>query len=130
MRNIFRLLFLTIAFSAAQHAVGANVVWFDGHNHVSYIAHQFHSPLVKIALDLFAEDMKAVTGHRAVENHKGKIEIIELNSLSNKEFKKIQKRKLQQEENQLNRIKGEIKLYHLKKEKVYQNLVKILQILK
>lgn len=94
MRNIFRLLFLTIAFSAAQRAIGANVVWFDGHNHVSYIAHQSHSPLVKIALDLFAEDMKAVTGHRAVENHKGKIEIIELNSLSNKEFKKIQKRKL------------------------------------
>ena len=75
MRNIFRLLFLTIAFSAAQRAIGANVVWFDGHNHVSYIAHQSHSPLVKIALDLFAEDMKAVTGHRAVENHKGKIEI-------------------------------------------------------
>lgn len=94
MRNILKLLILFTSFFAAQNIAGANVVWFDGHNHVSYIAHQSHSPLVKTALEMFAEDMRAVTGHRATENHKGKIEIIELKSLSNKEFKKIQKRKL------------------------------------
>ena len=94
MRNSYRLLFLSVALAAALTVQSAKIVWFDGHNPVGYIAQQNNSPLVKIALDLFAEDMKAVTGHRAVENHKGKIEIIELNSLSNKEFKKIQKRKL------------------------------------
>ena len=73
MRNILKLLILFTAFFAAQNVAGANVVWFDGHNHVSYIAHQSHSPLVKTALEMFAEDMRAVTGHRATENHKGKI---------------------------------------------------------
>ena len=94
MRNSFRFLFLSVALAAALTVQSAKIVWFDGHNPVGYIEQQNYSPVVKTALEMFVEDMKAVTGHRAEEHHKGKIEIIELNTLTNKEFKKIQKRKL------------------------------------
>lgn len=98
MKILHKISVLILSFFCTATAKSANIVWFDGHNPVGYIAHQSYSPVVKTAIGMFADDMKAVTGHRAEENHKGKIEIIELNSLTNKEFKKIQKRKLPYQE--------------------------------
>ena len=94
MKILHKISVLILCFLCTVTAKSAKIVWFDGHNPVGYIAQQNYSPIVKTALEMFAGDMKAVTGHRAVENHKGKIEIIELNTLTNKEFKKIQKRRL------------------------------------
>ncbi|MBR3122896.1 MAG: hypothetical protein IKH48_01905, partial [Prevotella sp.] len=57
----------------------ANIVWYDGHGHVSYVANQSYSQVVETAIEMFATDMKAVTGHSAEESSKGRIEFIELN---------------------------------------------------
>ena len=95
MNILHKIFSLTLCFLALMPAAkAADVVWFDGHHHVSYVTQHTYSPVVETALALFAEDMKAVTGHRAEKSHKGKIEIIQLNTLTNKEFKKIQKRRL------------------------------------
>ena len=77
-----------------MQAWAGSVVWYDGHTPVTYVARQSYAPVVEIALKMFANDMKAVTGHKAEEGNNGKIEVIELDRLTNKEFKKIQKRKL------------------------------------
>ena len=71
-----------------------DVVWFNGKDRVSYRVQEKVSPVVKVALGMFADDMKAVTGQRAEQHHNGSIEIIQLNMLSNKEFKKFEKRHL------------------------------------
>ncbi|MBR1468950.1 MAG: glycosyl hydrolase 115 family protein [Prevotella sp.] len=94
MHTLYKIFSITFCFFLATAIQGANVVWFDGHHHVTYVAQNSYSPVVKTAIEMFSQDMKAVTGHHAQANHKGKIEIIELNKLTNKEFKKIQKRKL------------------------------------
>ncbi|MBQ9636316.1 MAG: glycosyl hydrolase 115 family protein [Prevotella sp.] len=91
MKRILSLFLLSIGCLTLQ---AGNIVWFDGHAHVGYVAQQSYSPVVKIALDMFSDDMRAVTGHRAEESSKGRLEIIELSTLTNKEFKKIQKRRL------------------------------------
>ena len=75
-------------------ASAGNIVWYDGHSNVGYVSQQNYSPVVKTALRMFSDDMQAVTGHHAEANGKGRLEIIELSTLTNKEFKKLQKRRL------------------------------------
>ena len=88
----------TIAFSAllalCSHAWGANVVWFDGQHAVTYTRQQKVSPVVEIALDMFNDDMRAVTGKKIDSDGKGTIQIYQLDQLSNKEFKKLNKQRL------------------------------------
>ena len=89
-----RLTSLLLLLSCNIVLQAGNIVWYDGHSHVSYVAQQDYSPVVQIALRMFDDDMRAVTGQRTRVDGKGKLEIIELSTLTNKEFKKIQKRKL------------------------------------
>jgi len=70
------------------------IVWFDGKHAVNYNRQAKVSPVVEIALDMFESDMKAVTGKKAVSKKGGVIEIIQLDMLNNKEFKKLQKLRL------------------------------------
>lgn len=88
----------TIAISAllvlSSHAWGGPVVWFDGQHAVSYTRQQKLSPVVGIALDMFNSDMKAVTGRKIENSGKGTIQIIQLDQLTNKEFKKLNKQRL------------------------------------
>ena len=92
MKRLFSIILAIWACSTLLHA--GSLVWFDGHSHVGYVAQSHYSPVVEIALDMFSEDMLAVTGQRAKADARGRLEIIELSELTNKEFKKLQKRKL------------------------------------
>ena len=92
MKRLFSIILTVWACNTLSHA--GSFVWFDGHSHVGYVAQQHYSPVVETALDMFSQDMLAVTGQRAKADAKGKLEIIELSELTNKEFKKLQKRKL------------------------------------
>lgn len=94
MKNLHKTILLAVCFLISTSLNAANIVWYDGHGHVSYVANQSYSQVVETAIEMFATDMKAVTGYSAEESSKGRIEFIELNKLTNKEFKKIQKRKL------------------------------------
>jgi len=70
-------------------ASAGDVVWFDGYRHVTYSIQKKTSPVVNVALNMFASDMKAVTGHKASHSGNGQIEVYQLNMLSNKEFKAV-----------------------------------------
>ncbi len=52
---------------AAVETDAADVVWYDGVKAVTYSVPKKVDPVVKVAVDMFASDMEAVTGHRAVE---------------------------------------------------------------
>jgi len=88
----YKFILLLLISSLAAHA--KNIVWFDGKNPVTYTTHSNVSPVVEVALDMFSSDIFAVTGKRAHEKKNSKIEIFQLDNLTNKEFKKLERTKL------------------------------------
>ena len=77
--------------SKAVDASSANVYWTDANGKVSYSINANVSPVVKVALDLFEGDMKAVTGFAAKPKANAPIQIYQLDMLSNKEFSAVEK---------------------------------------
>ncbi len=75
----------------ANAAAPANVYWMDGYGKVTYSINATTSPVVKIALREFANDMKMVTGFEAKEKSGAPIQIYQLDQLTNKEFAAIEK---------------------------------------
>ncbi len=88
----YKFILLLLISSLAAHA--KSIVWFDGKNPVTYTTHSNVSPVVEVALDMFSSDILAVTGKRAHEKKNSKIEIFQLDNLTNKEFKKLERTKL------------------------------------
>ena len=84
-----RLLFSLLLCATAATLPAANVYWFDGRQHVSYVRQKKLSPVVEQAIDLFSADMTAVTGRNAQEKSNGQIVIFQLDLLDNKEFKQL-----------------------------------------
>lgn len=78
------LLFFTSALSAKD------IVWYNGNGNVGYRICDTPSSVVNIALNLFSSDMKAVTGHEATKKTDAKIEIWQLDVMSDKEFTEIE----------------------------------------
>lgn len=68
-----------------------NVVWFNGHDNVTYSVQNKKSPVVDIALDMFSSDMKAVTGKKIKEKSDGTIKVYQLDMVNDDEFDKINK---------------------------------------
>ena len=88
----YKFILLLLISSLSAHA--KSIVWFDGKNPVTYTTHSNVSPVVEVALDMFSSDILAVTGKRAHEKKNSKIEIFQLDNLTNKEFKKLERTKL------------------------------------
>lgn len=87
-KNIAVLVFL-----ALSDVVSAkDVVWYSG-GHVTYTTQKNYGTVVAKALDMFSSDMKAVTG-KSARKGAGKIEIYQLDMLTNKEFKALSAYKL------------------------------------
>ena len=61
-----------------------NVIWYDGKNPVTYTTNSKVSPVVEVALDMFGNDMLAVTGKKAHDKKNSRIEIYQLDYLNNK----------------------------------------------
>ena len=57
----------------------SEVVWFDGHNPVTYTVDKKAAPVVKTALSLFSDDMRQVTGLPARYSSRGVIKIVQGN---------------------------------------------------
>lgn len=86
----FSALFLSIMpFSA--HAANEKVYWSDGYGKVYYNVNSNPSPVVKVALGMFANDMKAVVGYAAKEKANANIQVYQLDQLNNKEFAALEK---------------------------------------
>ncbi len=88
----FRYIFLFACLGLSTTVAAKDVVWYSG-GHVTYSTQKNYGTVVAKALDMFSSDMKAVTGKSA---HKGtgKIEIYQLDMLTNKEFKALSAYKL------------------------------------
>ncbi|MDY3847653.1 MAG: glycosyl hydrolase 115 family protein [Prevotella sp.] len=59
------------------------LVWYDGKKAVTYEVKTDVAPVVKVALDMFSDDMAAVTGRKAIPAKKGILRIIELDKADN-----------------------------------------------
>lgn len=86
------ILFLLSTLTLSVHS--KNIIWFDGRDPVAYTIPSKVEPVVEKALNMFASDMEAVTGKRAVNKKNGIIEIYQLDYLNNKEFSKLERTKL------------------------------------
>lgn len=71
-----KLLFATLLLASTVSA--SAIEWYNGVSPVGYSVKTKTAPVVSIALDMFAEDMKAVTDKRPVAGSKSVIEIYEL----------------------------------------------------
>ena len=60
------------------------LVWYDGKKAVTYEVKTDVAPVVKVALEMFSDDMAAVTGRKAIPAKKGILRIIELDKADNK----------------------------------------------
>lgn len=67
------LLFLL---AVCKHAVAADIVWFDGQHPITYSVPKKTEPVVKIALDMWKDDMRQVTGMIPVASQKGTIKVV------------------------------------------------------
>ena len=84
------ILSILLIFTLSSTSMKAqDVVWFNGSQAVSYNIQKKVSPVVQTAVELFSQDMKAVTGYKAEQAKEAKIEIYQLDKASKKEFKKL-----------------------------------------
>ena len=59
---LLRSFLLIIVFVCSQIVRSNDFVWYNGKQAISYAMPQSTAPVVKIAIDMFTEDMKQVTG--------------------------------------------------------------------
>ena len=72
-----RLITLSFILTICLHATASDVVWYNGINPVSYQVVGKTDPVVKIALQMWSDDMEQVTGMRPVLSKKATIRIIQ-----------------------------------------------------
>jgi hypothetical protein len=68
-----KLLVLLLLFPLA---IQAEVVWFDGNNPITYSLPKHVEPVVKIALDMWKDDMRQVTGLVPVASQKATVKVV------------------------------------------------------
>lgn len=72
-------------------APSGNIYWTDGSGKVTYSINATVSNVVSIALNMFSNDMRAVTGYAAKAKNGANIQIFQLDQLTNKEFAALEK---------------------------------------
>ena len=72
-----QLITLFFALAVCTHVAAADIVWFDGTKPVSYQVVGKTDPVVKIALQMFCDDMEQVTGMKPVASKKASIRIVQ-----------------------------------------------------
>lgn len=84
-----KLIFFSLLVVLSLSVEAKDVVWFNGSGAVAYSVQDRVAPVVDKALEMFAGDMLAVTGRRAVRSGSAKIEIYQLDATTDKEFKRL-----------------------------------------
>lgn len=88
-RKFPHILIAAIAFLLLPAAVCAKTVyWYDG-GHLGYTVQKRHSAVVDKALEIFSDDMHAVTGHSVHESGNGTVAIYQLDKATNKDMKAL-----------------------------------------
>ena len=89
---------MMFAMSSMMAQTADELVWYDGENAVAYSVQTDVDPVVKVALEMFSEDMSAVTGRKAIASKKGKLRIVELDKASKKIIKELSRKNVPLEE--------------------------------
>ena len=89
---------MMFAMSSMMAQTADELVWYDGENAVAYSVQTDVDPVVKVALEMFSEDMSAVTGRKAIAAKKGKMRIVELDKASKKIIKELSRKNVPLEE--------------------------------
>ena len=89
---------MMFAMSSMMAQTADELVWYDGENAVAYSVQTDVDPVVKVALEMFSEDMSAVTGRKAIAAKKGKMRIVELDKASKKIIKELSRKNVTLEE--------------------------------
>ena len=89
---------MMFAMSSMMAQTADELVWYDGENAVAYSVQTDVDPVVKVALEMFSEDMSAVTGRKAIAAKKGKLRIVELDKASKKIIKELSRKNVPLEE--------------------------------
>ena len=66
-RFSIKLLSIAVLFMLANNIMAEHFVWYDGQNAVTFFVPKKSDPVVSVALEMFADDMDAVTGKRAIK---------------------------------------------------------------
>ncbi len=85
---------LTLCALSALPLSAKDLIWFDGNKAVSYSIQKNVDPVVKVAADMFAADMQAVTGKKAIATTQEKaavIKVVELDKVSAATRKALEK---------------------------------------
>ena len=78
---------MLVSVSSAMAQTANEFVWYNGEKAVAYNVQTEVEPVVKVALDMFSNDMSAVTGKNAVQQKKGTLRIVELDKANKKILK-------------------------------------------
>lgn len=91
MKKIQTVILSSLCLLAPTNAAAKPLVWFDGTHAVSYNIARGADPVVSIAAGMFADDMLAVTGRKAVATRlkDAKIRVVQLNMASASERRKL-----------------------------------------
>lgn len=76
----------------ALPAWAKDIVWYNGSGNVGYIYYGKRSATVEMALNMFADDMRMVTGRKAEQRVGATIEVFELDKMKDKDFRRLQRR--------------------------------------
>lgn len=95
LEKVAKILFFVLMCLFVSAAVSAkDFVWYDGSHAVTYHIQKEVDPVVKVAADMFSDDMEAVTGKEAIYvSHvkKAAIRVVQLDKTSVSLKKKMQK---------------------------------------
>ena len=82
-----RILLLLFAFQLSLFTSSSEVVWFDGQHPITYSIPKKVEPVVKIALEMWKDDMQQVTGMIPVASTKATIRIIQASDIPTDGFR-------------------------------------------
>ena len=92
-KKVSHFILFSLLLMSSQQGIASDFVWYDGQHAVSYNIASQTDPVVTTAIDMFADDMKAVTGQKAIatKEKEAKIRIIELDRASKSVKKSLQR---------------------------------------
>ena len=82
-----RILFLLFTIHYALFTSSSEVVWFDGQQPITYSVPKKVEPVVKIALEMWKDDMRQVTGLEPMAAGKGKVIVTKSHALPEDGFR-------------------------------------------
>lgn len=94
MKKTVLALLLFLIYITAALAQSDSIIWYSGGRQVAYRICEHHSPVVEKALNMFSDDMIAVTGHQAEVGDNAKLEIFQLDKITRREEKELARRSI------------------------------------